>query len=106
MTHLTSIASRITILNFQVPRGQILRKLGRKFLSSCCQKWESRNLLDIWQGGVSYVDLLCIYKVGGVVLICLPPVFGCLFLHWWKWGEGGMMVVLCCGVLGGTGEYG
>ncbi len=89
------------ILNFEVPRSRIITEILAKILGVAMPKMGEPHLLDIWQGGVGYVNLVLVYKVGEAVLICLPSALGCLFWHWRKWG--GLWVVVC-GWLGGAGE--
>jgi hypothetical protein len=97
LTFAAFVVSRAAILNFEVPRGQIITEILAEIDAITMPKMSESHLLDIWQGGVGYVDLMCVNKVREAVLICLPPVLGCLCWHWQKWGECGMMVV-CCGV--------
>ena len=49
------------------------------------------------QGSVGDVDTLPVNEVVQAVFIGLPPVLGCLFWHWWKWGEC-LWVVAGCGM--------
>jgi hypothetical protein len=58
-------------------------------------KMGESHLLNIRQGGVSYVNLLHINMVIERSLSACPQFLVAFFWHWQKWGECGMMVVGC-----------
>jgi hypothetical protein len=86
--HLTSTFTplRTAVLNFQVPSSQIITEIPTEILGFAMPNMEVSHLFNILQGGVRNINLLCVNNVGEEVLICLPPVLGCLGWHWEKWG--------------------
>ena len=103
MPHLTSVASRTAILNFEVPRCQIIAEIIAEILFVMVPKMKVSYLLDILVGGVCNIYELPVGEVGKKVPIGLPPLlcFGsCLGWHRAEMERGErfevVLVVLCC----------
>ena len=83
MPHLTSIALRTALLNFEVPSCQIFTKITAEIPFLTVPKMMVSDLIDIWVGGVGNFNKLPVVKVGKKVPIGLSPLlcFGG-FLGW------------------------
>jgi hypothetical protein len=72
MPHLTSVASRAAILDFEVPRSRIITEIFAEILFVTVPK----ILLDILVGGVCNINQLPVGEVFKKVPIGLPPILG------------------------------
>ncbi len=101
-SHLTSVASHATILDFKVPRCRIIVEITAEILFVAVPKMKVSYLLDILGGGVCNIYELPVDEVGKKVLIGLPPVL-CFGVCLWRHGEsvGCWLCVVVCGWRGG-----
>ena len=76
MQHLTSVASRAAILDFEVPRCRIIAEITAEIPLVAVPKMKVSYLLDILVGGVCNIDKLPVGEVGKKIPIRLPPVLG------------------------------
>ena len=58
MPHLTSVASRAAILDFEVPRSRIITEIFAEILFVTVPKMKVSYLLDILVGGVCNINQL------------------------------------------------
>jgi hypothetical protein len=92
MPHLTSVASRAAILDFEVPSCRIIAEIFAEILFVPVPKMKVSYLLDILVGGVCNIYELPVGEVRKKIPIGLPPLLcfgGC---H----GERGAELWLCC----------
>ena len=93
-------ASRAAILNFEVPRCQIIAEITAEIPLLAMLKMKVSYLLDILVGGVCNIGELPVGEVGKKVPmpIGLPPVLGCLGCLWWHGDSVGVcLCVVVCG---------
>ena len=76
MTHLTSIASRATILNFQVPRGRIIAEIRAEIPIVAIPKMDESKLGKV----VSVMSICCaLIKSAGWSLSACPQFWVALY---------------------------
>ena len=66
--------SRAAVLNFEVPRRQIIAEIIAEILFVVVPIMKVSYLLDILAGGVGNIDQLPVGEVGKKVPIGLPPL--------------------------------
>jgi hypothetical protein len=95
------VASRAAILDFEVPRCQIIAEIIAEILFVVVLKMKVSYLLDILVGGVCNIDELPVGEVGKKVPIGLPPLLCSVSCLGWHRAEildigSEVVVVLCC----------